>query len=476
VWYLCAGAALIGGYYLLGVLHATELARVCLYVLISASGAVAVLAGARRNRPGYRRPWYLLAIGQATYALADLAFYLDRGVLHIDYYPFVDDALYLASYPLFAAGLLLFVRRRTPSWDVASIIDATVVALGGGLVMWVYLMAPQLADTTQSPLAKAVSIGYPAMDLLLATIAVRMALGRSRPTRPHRMLYGWVGLLFVADVVYGYQELTGTYDVGNVLDLLWLSAVLLLGAAALHPDMRSFEEPAPVPDPTAGTGRLVTLALTSLAAPALLYVQYARRANLHVPLISVVCACLFLLVLARMKSMVEIQRQAAITDPLTGLRTRRFFREALVEQAGAGTGMLLLDLDHFKRVNDTYGHAAGDVVLREVARRLRVAVRRGDVVARYGGEEFAILLPRTDIQEIGNLGERIRRSLEAEPVVVGKHWLAVTASIGAATMRPGQSLDDLIADADAALYQAKEAGRNRFVGPAAVTPAGAPRD
>jgi len=90
------------------------------------------------------------------------------------------------------------------------------------------------------------------------------------------------------------------------------------------------------------------------------------------------------------------------------------------------------------------------------------------VVSRYGGEEFAILLPRTDIEEIGNLGERIRRSLASEPVAVGEQWLAVTASIGAATLQPGQGLDELMADADRALYQAKQAGRNRRVGPAPI--------
>jgi len=463
--YLGAGAAAVGLYFLLPVLGAPQVGRVVTYFLISMSGALAVLVGVRINRPAYRTPWYLLAFGQTAYALGDLTFYLDRMVLHVEQYPFLDDGFYLGSYPLMAAGLLLFVRRRTPSWDLASAIDATIVAIGAGLLMWIYLMAPQLTDATQSPLAQAVSVAYPAMDLLLLTVMVRMVLGRGRTAAPHRMLYGWAGLVFVADVVYGYQQLSGSYDVGNYLDLLWLGAVLLLGGAALHPRMRGLEEPVPVPDPHASTGRLMVLAVASLMAPALLYAQYLAGAPLHVPLVATACACSFLLVIGRMKGMVDTQRKAAITDPLTGLRTRRYLLEAMVRHAGPGTGLVLLDLDHFKRVNDSYGHAAGDAVLREVGRRLRHAVRHGDVVARHGGEEFAVLLPRIRVEEVTGIAERIRQDLASVPIAAGEELLVVTASLGVAVGRVDQSIDDFFAEADRALYAAKESGRNRVVGP-----------
>jgi diguanylate cyclase (GGDEF)-like protein len=465
VWYVGFGAAAVGLYYLLPVLQAPPLCRVAVYVLVSASAAVAIRVGIHTNRPAYRTPWLLLALGQTAYALGDFTFYLDRMVLHVDYYPFVDDAFYLTSYPLMAAGLLLFVRRRTPGWDLASAIDATIVAVGAGLVMWIYLMAPQLTDTTQSPFARAVSVAYPAMDLMLLTVLVRMVLGHDRAAVPHRMLNAWAGLVLCADLVYGYQELSGTYDVGNYLDLMWLSGVLLLGSAALHPQMRRLDEPVPVPDPYVGTGRLITLALASLLAPAVLYVQYLRHSQLHVPLVAAACACSFLLVVGRLKGMVETQRQAAITDPLTGLRTRRYLLEAMARHTGPGTGLLLMDLDHFKQINDSYGHPAGDAVLREVARRLHMAVRNGDVVARYGGEEFAVLLPRAAPDEIATLAERIRERLASVPLAAGDHWLVITASVGATVMHAGQSIDELVADADRALYLAKQSGRNRVVGP-----------
>jgi two-component system cell cycle response regulator len=465
VWYVGAGVLAIKVYFLLPLLDAPPLARVLWYAIVSASPAVAIVIAVRGTNPAARRPWYLLALGQAAYALGDLTFYCNRMVLHIDTYPFFDDIFYLASYPLMAAGLLLFVRRRTPGWDLASAIDAAIVAVGAGLVLWIYLMAPQLADAGQPPLARVVSVAYPAMDLMLLTVLVRTMLGRPRATLPHHLLHAWAALIFAADVAYGYQELSGTYDVGNYLDLLWLAAALLLGGAALHPRMRGLQEPVPVPDPHVGTGRLVALGAASLMAPAVLYVQYLRHEPLHVPLVAATCAGAFLLVVGRMKGMVDTQRRAAITDPLTGLRTRRYLLEALEQRTGPGSGLLLLDLDHFKQVNDTYGHPAGDAVLREVARRLRQSVRHGDVVARYGGEEFAVLLPRAKAGEIAALAERIRRRLAAMPVAAGEQWLIVTASIGAAALHPGQSLDDLVAEADRALYRAKNAGRNRVAGP-----------
>jgi two-component system cell cycle response regulator len=300
----------------------------------------------------------------------------------------------------------------------------------------------------------------------IGTLAIRMALGCTDVTATHRLLYGWAGGLFTADIAFGYLQLTGGYDPGGVLDLLWLTSALALGAAALHPSMRVLDQSAPAPEPIIGFGRLSALAVTCLAAPALLYLEYLQRAPLHVPLIAAASAGLFLLALARMKVLADGQRHAAITDSLTGLRTRRFLQEAMLRQVGPGTGLLLLDVDHFKKINDGYGHGAGDEELVELARRLLATVRRGDVVARYGGEEFAVLLPRTDVAEMAASAERIRQSIAATPMSGAGRLLSVTVSVGGAALRPGQSIDEWIADADRALYAAKDAGRNRVVTPA----------
>jgi diguanylate cyclase (GGDEF)-like protein len=166
-----------------------------------------------------------------------------------------------------------------------------------------------------------------------------------------------------------------------------------------------------------------------------------------------------------------VERQA-VTDELTGLFNRRRFQEAMLTEVerskrfGQAVGLVLLDLDDFKTVNDTYGHQQGDLVLREVARVLRETSREIDEPARYGGEELAVVLPGTDLEGAYNLAERVRAGIEelALPLLEGDGALRVTASFGVATL-PG-SADDmrgLVAAADEALYRAKRAGKNRTV-------------
>ncbi|HEY1277438.1 MAG TPA: diguanylate cyclase [Thermoleophilaceae bacterium] len=166
-----------------------------------------------------------------------------------------------------------------------------------------------------------------------------------------------------------------------------------------------------------------------------------------------------------------VERQA-VTDELTGLFNRRRFQEAMATEVerskrfGQPVGLVLLDLDDFKTVNDTYGHQQGDLVLREVARVLRETSREIDEPARYGGEELAVVLPGTDLEGAYNLAERVRAGIEALslPLLDGDGSLRVTASFGVATL-PG-SADDmrgLVAAADEALYRAKRAGKNRTV-------------
>lgn len=161
----------------------------------------------------------------------------------------------------------------------------------------------------------------------------------------------------------------------------------------------------------------------------------------------------------------------AATDPLTGLANRRTFmarmNDELHEQRRGRHGpsvLVMLDLDHFKRVNDTYGHAAGDRVLQHLAGLMQAALRRDDLAGRLGGEEFAVLLSDTDLDGGGAMAERLRIALETTPARTDTGELFVTASLGVTLFRPPfDSPEDCLARADAALYEAKHRGRNRVM-------------
>jgi diguanylate cyclase (GGDEF)-like protein len=163
-----------------------------------------------------------------------------------------------------------------------------------------------------------------------------------------------------------------------------------------------------------------------------------------------------------------VQRQA-VTDDLTGLANRRRFLSQLEAEivrsgrSGSPLGVVLADLDDFKRINDTWGHDVGDETLRRFAQILRATVRDVDLPVRLGGEEFAILLPETDLEGSAQLAERVRLALEEEDVVTSRATFRLTASFGVSCFPLAATADDVLTDADRRLYDAKRSGKNRVV-------------
>lgn len=157
-------------------------------------------------------------------------------------------------------------------------------------------------------------------------------------------------------------------------------------------------------------------------------------------------------------------------DGLTGLFNRAYWQQRLEEEMhrsqryGTASSLLLFDIDHFKRINDTHGHLAGDAVLRDVASLVRDTVRDADIAGRYGGEEFGIILPETDATAAKAAAERLRVRVEQARMAYGEQVIPVTVSIGIAPFEAWQACpEDLISGADQALYQAKQTGRNRCI-------------
>ncbi len=163
----------------------------------------------------------------------------------------------------------------------------------------------------------------------------------------------------------------------------------------------------------------------------------------------------------------ETLEHAALTDGLTGMQNRRYFDDALKEyleefrRINKPIGLMVLDLDHFKQVNDTHGHDVGDQVLREVAACLKNFTRYHDIAARLGGEEFAVVAPNMDLESLMKFAERIRKAVADLVITSGNVRLRVTTSVGLAVWDVHEDADGFYRRADRMLYQAKRQGRNR---------------
>ena len=205
----------------------------------------------------------------------------------------------------------------------------------------------------------------------------------------------------------------------------------------------------------------------------------ARLSNLLVPMVFFLGACIVLVLCATaVETAHDVRRVAALEiqtllDPLTGLYNRRYLDDRLrqeVERAqryGLPLSVLLLDVDHFKRVNDTWGHLVGDAALIALGQLLRNAVRPQDIAVRYGGEEVVVVTPDTDLSGAEELAERLRRTIMETVLVaadgnLNREALRLTVSVGVAVLRlDNDAAQNLLRRADSALYAAKRAGRNR---------------
>jgi diguanylate cyclase (GGDEF)-like protein len=467
---LTLGALAVIGYFLCPVFGLSEDGQTFYYVAISAATTVAVIVGAARTPRRRRLPWLLLAAGQLSYTIGDIWYYVAHAVYQNEAFPAEADLFYLLQYPLIGLALVLLVHRRTPFWDAPALLDATVLAISVGMLWWVYLIRPLAsADASESMAATVVSIAYPVMDLVVLTVAVRLAVGAGARSAAFRLLMASLAAMLLGDLVYGLQTATDTYQDGGIPDLFWLSEYILLGTAALHPTMRTLDQRAKVALPGGGRRRLAVLVVAALLPLVVLYVQYRTGELSDAPVLMLCAACLFALVITRMWVLIGIQRKATITDALTGLRAPGVLLSHLDLECVRATeqrhelGVLLLDIDQFKLIVQIYGQPAGDAVLCELVNRLVQLCGRTTVLGRIGDNTFAMILPGFDRWRLGRAGAQIREVVEATKFAVDEtDSVRVTVSVGIASLftdgtKPVQLLDR----AQTAIHRAKTAGRNR---------------
>jgi two-component system cell cycle response regulator len=377
------------------------------------------------------------------------------------------------------------VRGRFPGSRLRTALDALLVALCLGACAWIVLVAPELSDARG--FVDLSSVAYPLLDACVLTLVVGLGLCGGRLPVVLLIVAGAMTLNAVADSGSAYLTVWHVSLDDRVVNVIYQVALVALCLAALVAIRHDEPQPAHAGRPADRALLLVVPALAALVA-ALASTVDGGSLPVSSAAVGAVAAGLLLarvvaqtrehrLVAERLATLLREQERAASSDDLTGLSNRRVFEEAIraelhrCRRRGREMGLLMIDLDHFKTINDRHDHAVGDQVLRETAARLAAVAREEDIVARYGGEEFVVMLAELPHDALAAAAERFRQALADRPFVLpgGEH--AVTASVGAVGFPDsGESVDALVQAADVALYAAKRAGRNRVVvGEAAPT-------
>jgi diguanylate cyclase (GGDEF)-like protein len=435
-------------------------------VVAGFGAALAIVVAVRRHPAPASAAWYWLAAGVLSNATGILVEGVRVAMMGEQWPPNPADFFYLGLYPCYAAGLGILIRRRTPAPDWAALVDTAIITTGCGLLSWVCLIHPGTLNDRLSLAAHVVVGAYPVADLVVASLLVRLLIGPGSRSPAILLLVSGLLCVLCLDIGWAAQiqlSLPLTAFQQHLLEAGALANYALTAAAALHPSAQEVAHPAPPRAPGLGPRLLAGLTAATLIAPGLLAVESWRGRISDGPAIAIGSTVLFLLVLVRMAQLVRriegqtaLLRELALVDALTGLPNRRAWSSELalaLERARRKRTPLtlaMIDLDHFKRFNDSHGHPAGDELLRTAAAAWRERVRLIDQIARYGGEEFIVTLPDADAGQAEVIIGRLR---SATP-------LGQTFSAGLAVWDRTESVEGLVARADRALYSAKQAGRN----------------
>jgi diguanylate cyclase (GGDEF)-like protein/PAS domain S-box-containing protein len=399
VWlvYLFVGGLLTAGYLWFPPLQASG----PLINLLGLSSSVAIGVGIYLHRPRARAAWLLLLLGQFLFFAGDLYTYSYPKLLGAEVeFPSLGDAIYLTVYPALVAGLLILVRRRNPHGDRAGVIDSLILTVGIALLSWVFLVAPNIHLSGLTLLEKAVSAAYPLGDILLLAAAIRLAVDQGKRAPAFYLLVASIVSLLAVDSAYTYALLTEAYNHQLSYDVGWIAYYLLWGAAALHPSMRTLEEPALDPRTRLTRMRLTLLAGACLVAP-FIRIWQAMGDTDRLVLIAA-SAVLFLLVVSRMAGLVRQEE-----------------RTASRELALRGAGVELVAAAGREQVND----AAISAVLALIGgpARVRLVLLSGDgaVVAASSGHEGGWPLSKDThrwLRESGRATLKVAPSSLPEPV------------------------------------------------------------
>ncbi len=435
-----------------------------------------------------RRGWFFLTLAAFSNVIAEVIWLYLESIQQVEPFPSIADLFYLLYYPLTLMGVLLLpfapMRRRdqTLLW-----LDLGIIVLAGGMLFGYFLIGP-ISDlkVTASSLERIVALSYPVGDLMLFVgLASLFQRDLNRIGRGVLfLLMGSMVTLTFADVSFAYLELHENHSTPPVLNVLWLgAAMLLLGATAQQlaaakwsPKINTTAPPRPM--------NLVRLLLPYVAAgigPVLLLVALNQNVGLQksirgllfgtVAAVTLVLLRQYLVLIENVQLFQQMQKLAMV-DSLTGVYNRHSFNErfqeevARVYQNNRPLSLLLMDVDDFKKINDTYGHLQGDLVLQTIAQALSRNLRKMDVLARFGGDEFVVLLPNLKLSEAEQVAARLEQAVSTQGIA--GHPFRI--SMGLVEYKKGQSSQAMLEKADQALYSQKAIKKGQQAYPKAGQP------
>ncbi|TXR55578.1 GGDEF domain-containing protein [Quadrisphaera setariae] len=488
VWVLVLGAVGSVAYTALTGPFDAPVAAAVVYTALGALGLLGTAWGASRLPRRAALPWWCVTAVQLVWSAVDVRYLVLTTQGAYTGAPAAADAPYLLGYPPLLLAVLLLLRRARAARPRGAFADAAVLGTGVALLGWAVLVGPVLHSTPDDPRARVGAVLFLACDVVLTGLVVVLLASSSRASTSTWLALAAALAGLVGDSTYLVEGVVPS-GVLTALSVGWTSGGALWAAAACHPSAGRAPERSNGED--FGRPRIVALVGGVALAPAVLVLDLVvGGGSSSVPAV-VAASAMTLLVVGRLAVALsaagaslaerEVMRRAlehqARHDGLTGLpnRSATVARIAAALDAaqhhGTQAGLLFVDLDGFKAVNDSRGHRAGDEVLRVVAARLAGCLRPGDVVGRLGGDEFVVVLDRLAggedaedaVEALLAAGQRIV-DVVAQPITVDGELFSVGASVGAALGGGAEqptTPDALLHEADTAAYRAKASGRGR---------------
>ena len=446
-------------------------------LVLALAAAVGCGAAALRHRGHLRWAWWLISLGALSWVAGETIWswlaIIERQAVP---FPSLADAFYLGGVPIAAAGILLLrpasdsVRSR-----LRSIVDGILIAVSLLAVSWVTVLGAVWTAGGTSGFSLVLSLAYPAGDVLLLSMLVMLSMKVPAGGRlPVVLLITGVAVTAFSDSGFAFLSASSTYGGTNLIDVGYWAGYLLIALAGMRAAIDPIR-PRATPPPRSRVSLVLPYAPILAALLLALIAEYEHRLDpFLLSCVTVIVAAVLLRQFLALSDNLELVqnlatredelRHQADHDALTGLANRgcllRALDAQLASRAAGESALLFIDVDDLKLINDEFGHAGGDAVLRAVAGVLSESVRRGDMAARLGGDEFAILLAGvTASSQAGDVAERVLNAMATPLAELRGTKVDVTASIGIATSKHQELIngEELLRRADVAMYAAKAA-------------------